>query len=230
MSELNKIKIMTVKNQPAGNKKSFWTSSRLVLTIVVLSLISLVGVSSCTSNDQQPASGAAGPNRTAAPNQPVARNQPPVGLTALPPNVRDASMRSLDGTAIKLSNYAGKVVLVNLWATWCGPCRNETPELVKLHKEFQAQGVEMVGLTNEGDPRETAESVQNFVRDFQVDYQIGWATPDVMSTLMQGRDSIPQSFIISRDGKILKRFIGFSPSSTPPQIRQAITDALSGKG
>jgi peroxiredoxin len=104
----------------------------------------------------------------------------------------------------------------------------ETPELVKLHKEFQARGVEMVGLSTEN-PDASAESVRNFVREYNVDYHIGWATPEVAITLMQGRESIPQSFIITRDGRIIKRFIGYSPAVTP-QIRQALEDALSYEG
>lgn len=223
---------MTSYKQPAGKEKEFWTPLRLALTFVVLSLIATLGISSCTSSDEKTAgpataagptsaSGNGGVPATRAPAAPVA------GLTALPSNVRDASLRSVNGAAIKLSDYAGKVVLVNLWATWCGPCRNETPELVKLHKEFQSQGVEMVGLSTE-DPDGSAEGVRSFVREFKVDYRVGWATPEVAVTLMQGRDAIPQSFIISRDGHILKRFVGFNPVSTPPQIRQAIEDALKG--
>jgi len=86
----------------------------------------------------------------------------------------------------------------------------------------------MVGLSTEN-PDSSAESVRNFVRDFDVDYRIGWATPDVAITLMQGRDAIPQSFIISREGRIVRRFVGFNPVSTPPQIKQAIEEALNGK-
>jgi hypothetical protein len=70
--------------------------------------------------------------------------------------------------------------------------------------------------------------VKSFVQDYNVDYRVGWATPDVAVTLMQGRDAIPQSFLISRDGRIVKRFIGFSATATPPQIKQAIEDALKG--
>jgi peroxiredoxin len=141
----------------------------------------------------------------------------------------EAQLRAASGSPIKLSDYSGKVLLVNLWATWCGPCRRETPELVKLHKEFQARGVEMIGLSTEN-PDASAESVREFVRVFNVDYHVGWATPEVALALMQGRDSIPQSFVITREGRILKRFIGFSPTATPPQIRQALEDALAAKG
>jgi len=147
----------------------------------------------------------------------------------LPASVIDAELRAVTGAPIKLSSYAGKVLVVNLWATWCGPCRLETPELVKLHKEFHSQGVEMVGLSTEN-PDASAEAVRQFVHDFNVDYRVGWATNDVALTLMQGRDAIPQSFIISRNGRVVKRFVGFNPIATPPQIRDALQEALNDKG
>ena len=221
------MKTMTSAKQRQSKEKRFWTPLRLALTVVVLSLIAALGISSCNSSDEK---GTVGKNEPPPPVK--SAPAPPAALVSLPASVRDANLRTVNGETVKLSDYAGKVVLVNLWATWCGPCRSETPELVKLHKEFKSRGVEMVGLTNESDPRETAESVQNFVREFQVDYHIGWASSEVQIAFMQmtGRDAIPQSFIISRDGRILKKFVGFSPVNTPPQIRQALEDALNGGG
>lgn len=198
----------------------FWTPLRILATIIVLSLIAAFGVSSCNSNDPAPKS--KGPSVSISTG-----NEAP--LTVLPSVVLDTEMKSANGEPIKLSNYSGKVLLVNLWATWCGPCRNETPELVKLHKEYQDRGLEMVGLSTE-DPETSALSVQNFVREYGVDYHIGWATREVAVALMQGRGSIPQSFIISRDGRIKKRFIGFHPVNTPPQLKQAIEQALTDNG
>ena len=161
---------------------------------------------------------------------PPARNAPaaPAGLTTLPPTVLDAQLKSVSGPAIKLSNFSGKVLIVNLWATWCAPCRSEIPELVKIHREFRSKGLAVVGLSTEN-PDASAQSVKNFVRDFNMNYHVGWATADVAITLMQGRDAIPQSFVISRDGRVLRRFVGFNPLTTPPQLRQAIEDALSEK-
>ncbi len=212
----------SVKNEQRINKR-FWTPARLALTLLVLSMIAAFGISSCNSTEDVSRATPAPPAKPLS-NAPGA----PPALVALPASVLEAEMKSASGAPIKLSNYSGKVLLVNLWATWCGPCRVETPELVKLHKYFQSQGVEMVGLSTEN-PDSSAESVRNFVRDFDVDYRIGWATPDVAITLMQGRDAIPQSFIISREGRIVRRFVGFNPVSTPPQIKQAIEEALNGK-
>src|SRR5258705_10939165 len=214
-------------SNPTGNPvRKFWTPLRLVSTLIVLSLFAAFGVSSCNSLDERTANptsenpAATSTGKTAAPN-----------LNSLPANIRDVELRAASGAPFKLSNYSGKVMLVNLWATWCGPCRIETPELVKLHKEFQSRGVEMIGLSTEN-PDASAESVRNFVRSYNVDYRIGWATADVAITLMQGREAIPQSFIIARDGRIMKRFVGFragdTPTDTPQQIRQALEDALKG--
>ena len=108
------------------------------------------------------------------------------------------------------------------------PLRAETPELVKLYKENRARGLEVVGLSTQ-DPDESAEKVRKFVQDYDVNYRIGWATPEVAITLMQGRDAIPQSFVIGRDGRVVKRFVGFSPSTTPPLLKEAIEQALNGK-
>ena len=219
---------MTSTEQRQPKEKRFWTPLRLALTVVVLSLIAAIGISSCNSTDEK---STAGKNEPPPPvkNAPA----PPAALASLPANIRDAGLRTINGKTVKLSDYAGKVVLVNLWATWCGPCQAETPELVRLHQEYKSKGVEIVGLTNETDPRETPESVGNFVRHFQVDYHIGWAPVEVIAAFYEvppQRDAIPQSFIISRDGHVLRKFVGFNPISTPPQIRQALEDALNGRG
>lgn len=198
----------------------FWTPLRLVSTVIVLGLLAAFGVSSCNSNDPQP-------RVEVKPG--AAPKRPNTGLTMLPRLVLDAENKATSGDPIKLANYSGKVLLVNLWATWCGPCRNETPELVKLHKEFQSRGVELIGLSTE-DPDASAQTVLDFMREYEVDYQIGWAKREVAQTLMQGRTSIPQSFVIARDGRILKRFIGFDPDVTPPQLKKALEDALVEKG
>ena len=214
--------------------KALWTPARVAFTIVVLSLLAAFGISSCSSNDEkrENPSGVARQGSTGGNNNgPSLKSVPaaPAPIVTLPTSITEAELRAVTGAPIKLSSYAGKVLLVNLWATWCGPCRLETPELVKLHKEYRPQGVELVGLSTEN-PDASAESVREFVHDYNVDYRIGWATPEVAIALMQGRDAIPQSFVISRNGRVVRRFVGFNPISTPAQIREAIQEALNDKG
>ena len=222
---------------PAINKtnsgKSLWTPMRIAFTVLVLSFFAAFGISSCSSSDETrsnpPAPGVARDANPSIRSVPPVRPAPPAPITMLPASVTGAELRAVSGAPIMLSNYAGKVLLVNLWATWCGPCRQETPELVKLHQEFRSQGVEIVGLSTE-DPDDSAESVREFVHNYNVDYRVGWSGQDVAVALMQGRDAIPQSFIISRSGRVVKRFVGFNPMTTPDQIREAIQEALNDKG
>ncbi len=209
---------MALKQQGTGSIK-FWTPLRIVSTLIVLGLLAVFAATSCNSNDPEAVS-------TTKPAVPGA--EPPVALT-VPAVVLDTEMQSSTGEPIKLSNYSGKVLVINLWATWCGPCRNETPELVRLYKEYQSQGLEVVALSTE-DPVRSAENVQQFVKEYKVNYPVGWATREVAIALMQGRGSIPQNFIITRDGRIKKRFIGFHPIKTPPQLKQAIEEALLDNG
>jgi thiol-disulfide isomerase/thioredoxin len=216
------------KSKTTEPTKPLWTPVRVAFTILVLSLFAAFGISSCSSSDEKRETPApVAKNNPGAP-QPVAPAAP-APIVMLPASVTGAELRAVTGAPIKLSSYNGKVLLVNLWATWCGPCRLETPELVKLHKEFRSQGLEVVGLSTEN-PDASADKVKEFVQNFDVDYRIGWATPEVAITLMQGRDAIPQSFVITRSGRIIKRFVGFNPMDTPKQIRAAIEEALNDKG
>jgi thiol-disulfide isomerase/thioredoxin len=193
-----------------------------------LGLAAALGVSSCSSNDESSNRTAGVTNnspRKANPSTPVADS------IALPKGLRDAKLRTVDGTSLKLSDYSDKVVIVNLWATWCGPCRIEMPELVKLSKEYKERGLEVIGLTTQqNDP--DVDTIRTFVRSQNVDYHIVWDDGSFTAPLVQsvnGHGVIPQSFIISRDGRILKHFEGFSQYSTPTQMRQVIEAALSEK-
>ena len=162
-------------------------------------------------------------NAPAPASAPAVTDAPP-SWTDLPPEVALAPLKDVNGASFKLADFFGKVTVVNFWATWCGPCRREIPELVNLHKEFQSRGVEVIGLTSE-DPGASAEKVRKFIQDFQIDYRIGWATAQVSAPLMQGYTAIPQIFVISPDARILKRFVGFSPAYAP-ELKQVLEDAL----
>jgi glutathione peroxidase-family protein len=99
---------------------------------------------------------------------------------------------------------------------------------VQLDTEFRSQGLQIVALTTE-DPKLTSGRVRDWIRQFHVPYKVGFVSTEVVSIMIQGRDVLPQSFVISRSGRITKRFVGFGPTITPPLMKAAIEEALNEK-
>ncbi len=151
-----------------------------------------------------------------------AQPQPPAEMA---PAVLQASFKTLDGRTKKLADYSGKVVIVDLWATWCGPCRQEIPHLVAMAKDYKSKGVEVIGLTNEN-PTADEQKVKDFSKEFKINYAVGWADPQMQIGLMNGRNGIPQTIIIGRDGKVKKHFVGFHAAISPPQMKAALEEAI----
>lgn len=213
----------------------FWTPARVALSFITFALIAGIGFSGCSgptpvsnnSNNNVSKTNAGQPSTTVTASNPGPA--PPV-TTPLANSVMNTELKALDGSTFKLADYQGKIVVVNLWATWCGPCRSEIPDLMRINDEFNAKGVEVIGLTSE-DPEVDLDKVQDFVRQYNINYKIGWGDQSFALALMQGqvRNSIPQSFIISRDGRVLKRFVGYSPVETPPKMRKALEEAIIAK-
>jgi len=212
-----------------GTRISFWTPGRLILTLVVLGLLAALGLSSCNSSEVTNTNNAAPANRV----NPPARTVPPVsGPVSLPNDLRDKQLQTLDGEPLKLSDYDNKVLVVNIWATWCGPCRLEMPELVKVSNEYKSRGLVVLGLATTYNEHNDTAHVKEYVRSQKIPYKIIWDDGTLAQPLVQlvgGRQVIPQSFVISRDGRIVKHFQGFSELSTPQLLRQAIEEALNEK-
>src|SRR5690242_17963137 len=207
---------MSIETNDRSEEK-VWTVKRVISLVGSLAVISWLAIISCHIGDLVPVATATPVNADAsAPASPA--------LIDLPPEVAMAPLKDANGASFKLADFFGKVMVVNLWATWCGPCRREIPELVTLHKEFHSRGVEVIGLSTEN-PDASAEKVRKFIQDFQIDYRIGWAPVEVGAPLMQGRVAIPQIFAISPDARIVKRFVGYSANYSA-QLKQVLEDAL----
>jgi thiol-disulfide isomerase/thioredoxin len=143
----------------------------------------------------------------------------------IPPHINpDAQFRSLDSTnPIKLADYRGKVVIVVLWASWCGPCRMTLSGMVDLQKEFAERDVQVIALTNE-DPGKAYADVRRFVTGFPPDYRVGWISTISANQLMSRKDIVPQILVV-RDGVILKSFLGWNPTMTVSQLRLVLDKA-----
>jgi len=104
---------------------------------------------------------------------------------------------------VKLAEYKGKVVIVNFWATWCGPCKSEIPDFVKLYAEYKDKGLVIVGISIDDSP----EQLQAFMREFKMNYPVVQMRPEVEDAWGPFY-GYPTSFIVARDGSICTKHIG----------------------
>lgn len=133
------------------------------------------------------------------------------------PEIMQAVMTAPDGTNFKLEDFKGKVVLVNLWGIWCGPCKAEMPELVKLQDTYRDKDFEIIGL-NVGDEnleKESPESITQFAEKMNLNYKLAQADDKLYSDFLKFSNygGIPQSFLITRDGRYYGIFLGGGPST-----------------
>lgn len=110
----------------------------------------------------------------------------------------ELTLKDIQGRYIRLSDYRGKVVLVNFWATWCPPCRKEVPDLIRLQREYRSRGLQVVGITYP--PQKLAE-VRRFVRRMKVNYPVGLGTKDTMLKFSRS-DVLPMTIVIGTDGLV----------------------------
>lgn len=220
---------MNFSTRPQKSASKFWTPLRAALTLTTLALLATFGVSSCGKSTDAPGENA--PKATVTVNSsnsaaPASKNAP-TGPTVLPAVALDTDLKTLDGKPFKLADLKGKVLVIDLWATWCGPCRYEVPELVKLQEEFGPRGFEVIGL--DIDPgSDTPEDVRAFADEFDINYKLAFAERELAIALMRG-GNIPQSLVVGRDGRIVEHLVGFHPVNTPKKMRAAIEQELEKK-
>ena len=147
-------------------------------------------------------------------------------LRRLPETLRQRSLKSLDNNSFRLGDFGGKVVVLNLWASWCGPCRSEIPEYESVRKEFADRNVEFIGLTTE-DPRTSSRQVREFLHTVKFGFRLGWADRETADTLMNGSDAIPQTLVIAADGSVVSHWDGYAPGHSGDRLRSSLEDALS---
>ena len=146
-------------------------------------------------------------------------------LTALPKGVLNRELEAVDKGSFRLADFTDKVIVVNLWATWCGPCRREVPDYEKVRKEYAGRNVEFIALTTE-DPIAARNRVQKFARDFNFGFRLGWADPETARALSNGRRAIPQTLVLTPDGRVINHWTGYSPNQSGDWLRAAINRGL----
>ncbi len=140
-----------------------------------------------------------GAGSTGTPLRPETKRQ---GMTEL-------EAPKLDGQPWRLSDHRGSVILVNFWATWCPPCRMETPGLVSLYNQYRGKGLEVVGISmDDGGP----DAVRQFVERYKITYPVALPKPD--SPLASAISSLPTTLLIDRQGRVARTYYGAEDEAT----------------
>ncbi len=118
-------------------------------------------------------------------------------------------LETIFGNQLKLSDYRGKVIIVDFWATWCSPCRRGIPDLIELKRKYGNQGFEVIGISVDTD---TKADVVPFVKENGINYPVVYAA-DAVAERYGGISSIPTSFVIDKNGKIAASYVGLTSIS-----------------
>ena len=128
----------------------------------------------------------------------------------------DFTLKSLSDSVYTLSELEGKVVLINFWATWCGPCRMEIPEFNEMHHSYHEKGFEILGIS----VSDNKKQLKNFVKSFTVDYPLLYGKTREMNKIMKdygGVYAVPSSFLVGKSGSIVWSYPGAILKNYDPQ-------------
>lgn len=199
----------------SNTQPTLWTPGRMIATLVVVALIATIGYMLLTAHPDEKTF-----SKVVLPGTPVSNPASKV------PD--DFDVRTVDGRTIKLSDYRGKVVVMDFWATWCAPCRLETPQLARLSRENRGRGLEVIGLHIDDRGRSSAEDIRKFIDHYGITYTVGLATEDMFTSYLGTEDdTIPQTLVFGRDGRLIKHLSGYTQSHGK-LLDEAVNQALAG--
>jgi cytochrome c biogenesis protein CcmG/thiol:disulfide interchange protein DsbE len=123
------------------------------------------------------------------------------------------------GSQVRLSDYKGKVVLLNFWATWCGPCKAEIPWFAEFERKYKSSGLAVLGISMDDDGW---KSVRPFIAQSRINYRV-MVGDDATASRFGGIDSLPETLLIDRKGRIASRQLGLTAKTT---YEEAIVELL----
>jgi len=196
--------------------------SLAIFTILAAAFSALTSCTRNQTNTQEPGNQPQVSSSTPDNTQPKSKGSdyPPV-----PAAVASAAIKNLDGTTYTVADKKGKVILLNLWATWCSPCRGEMPELVKMQNQFGDKDFEVIGLNTDDEP---ASVINSFRDQMKLNYTLVWGDTALQGELLKISKfpGIPQSFLIDREGRLRGVFTGGSPK-TVGQMAETVGNVVS---
>ena len=140
-----------------------------------------------------------------------ANSSPAVKSLPTPARITALGSMEINNQRMTLASFKGKVVVLDFYATWCEPCRAETPHLVKLQQQYSTQGLQVIGLNVGGE--DDRNKVPSYAKEFGIQFPLGFPDDDLVDQYLGDNQNIPQSFIFDRNGVLLKRFVGYDESA-----------------
>lgn len=209
--------------------KSIFNSGRIAAALALAALVALAAA--CDLD------GASKKNAVSKSETPSGKTQPRTNLP-MPPVVTShgngeaaasaapaGAWKQTDGRRATLEDLRGQVVVLDFWATYCPPCREEIPHLVRLQKQFGPQGLKVIGLNVGGE--EDRPKVPEFVKLYKIQYQLADPEDETVSSFLL-TDDIPQTFVIDRQGRVVEHVVGFD-SEVAARLESAVSQALAAK-
>jgi thiol-disulfide isomerase/thioredoxin len=187
-------------------KAFIWNACLFVIFAIAFS--SLTGCGGTSTNTENSAANSANASSPAAPEtagQKSSSEYPPLASA-----VAESQLKTMDGSTFKISDKKGKVVLINMWATWCGPCLAEMPAFVKMQDKYGPSGFEILGLDTDDESDTLADDINKVVKEKGINYPIVFSDTQTQAALLNISkfNGIPQSFLIDADGNLRGVFRG----------------------
>jgi thiol-disulfide isomerase/thioredoxin len=138
------------------------------------------------------------------------------------PTAPDFTLADTYGHKISLNQYRGRIVVLDFWATWCGPCIEAIPELVKLQEKYREKGLVILGITMDDPQMVTNEDLRAFKKKTKINYTILRFNNKVAQDYLGEPPAIPAVFLIDREMKIIDRIVGYRPGALEKSLMQVL--------
>ena len=202
------------------------------LVLFVLLTFALSSLTGCGGGSNVNSNAVPAPSTSPSATQPpdVGQEKKPSDYPPLVSTVAQSDLKNLDGSTFKIADKHGKVLLINLWATWCGPCLSEMPAFVAMQQKYGDRGFEILGLNTDDGSDHMMSDINQVIHDKGINYPVVFSDTQTQAALLNISKfpGIPQSFIVDQDGDLRAVFKGANPENVK-KIDEIVSGLVSGQ-